>query len=71
MVMILKKRINAYYKVLIRNLRDLGPKNIKYSLIVEATKVIEFEIFQTVNQSDKIDEFLKINDSSKSERLRN
>lgn len=34
MVHVLKKRINAYYKVLIRNLRDLGPKNIKYSLIV-------------------------------------
>lgn len=32
--MVLKKRINAYYKVMIRNLRDLAPKNIKYSLIV-------------------------------------
>lgn len=55
MIIVLKRRINAYYKVLIRNLRDLGPKNIKYSLLVEATKAIEFEIFQTVNQSDKID----------------
>lgn len=34
MIMVLKKRINAYYKVLIKNLRDLAPKNIKYSLIV-------------------------------------
>lgn len=55
MIIVLKRRINAYYKVLIRNLRDLGPKNIKYSLLVEATKAIEFEIFQTVNQSEKID----------------
>lgn len=42
MILVLKKKINAYYKVLIRNLRDLGPKNIKYSLTIEATKAIEF-----------------------------
>lgn len=65
MVDILRKRINAYYRVIVKNLRDLAPKNIKYLLIVEATKTLEFQIFQIVNES-KIDEFLKIGESSKS-----
>lgn len=34
MVDILRKRINAYYRVIVKNLRDLAPKNIKYQLIV-------------------------------------
>lgn len=38
MIETMRKRINAYYRVLIKNLRDLAPKNIKYSLIVAATK---------------------------------
>lgn len=42
MVDILRKRINAYYRVIVKNLRDLAPKNIKYFLIVEATKTLEF-----------------------------
>lgn len=42
MVALLRKRIDSYYKVVIRNLRDLAPKNIKYSLVIEATKTIEF-----------------------------
>ncbi len=30
----LRSRIDAYYKVVIKNLRDIAPKNIKYSLII-------------------------------------
>lgn len=40
MISVLRKRIDAYYRVVIKNLRDLAPKNIKYSLIVAATKEI-------------------------------
>lgn len=40
MISILRKRIDAYYRVVIKNLRDLVPKNVKYSLLVEATKTI-------------------------------
>jgi hypothetical protein len=40
MVAVLRRRIDAYYKVVIKNLRDIGPKNIKYSLTFEATKTI-------------------------------
>lgn len=31
---VLRRRIDAYYKVVLKNLRDLAPKNIKYSLII-------------------------------------
>lgn len=40
MVNVLRKRIDAYYKVVTKNLRDLVPKNIKYGFLVEATKTI-------------------------------
>jgi hypothetical protein len=40
MVSILRKRIDAYYRVVVKNIRDLAPKNIKYSLVIEATKMI-------------------------------
>jgi hypothetical protein len=40
MVSILRKRVDGYYRVVVKNLRDLAPKNIKYSLVIEATKMI-------------------------------
>lgn len=42
MILVLRKRVDAYYRVVVKSLRDLIPKNIKYLLIVEATKKIEF-----------------------------
>lgn len=42
MVTVLRKRVDAYFRVVTKNLRDLAPKNFKYSLVIEATKVIEF-----------------------------
>lgn len=33
MILVLRKRVNAYYQIVIRNLRDLIPKNIKYMLV--------------------------------------
>ena len=53
-IIVLRKRINAYYKVVVINLRDLIPKNIKYLLLMEANKKIEFEVFQTINNQDNI-----------------
>ena len=50
-ILILRQRVNAYYRVVVNNLRDTIPKNIKYFLIHEATKKIEFEIFQTIGNT--------------------
>lgn len=41
-VLVLRKRVDAYYRVVVKNLRDLIPKNIKYFMLQEATKKIEF-----------------------------
>jgi hypothetical protein len=37
---ILRKRIDSYYRLVVKNLRDLVPKNIKFTLLIEATKMI-------------------------------
>ena len=42
MILVLRKRVDAYYKVIVTALRDLIPKNIKYMLMHQATKKIEF-----------------------------
>lgn len=38
MIVVLRKRVAAYFKIVVKNLRDLIPKNIKFLLINEATK---------------------------------
>ena len=40
MIIVLRKRVDAYYKIVVKNLRDLIPKNMKFMLIYEATKTI-------------------------------
>ncbi len=45
-VAILKKRVLAYYKVVVKNLREVIPKNVKRTVLEKAIKNIEFEIFQ-------------------------
>lgn len=42
-----KRRVNVYYKLTVKNLRDLIPKNVKYLILQESIKTIEFELFQT------------------------
>lgn len=70
MILVLRKRVDSYYKVVVKNLRDLIPKNIKYYLIQEATRKMEFEIFQNLTENEKVDSYLKIDEASKSERMR-
>jgi hypothetical protein len=47
MIAELKKRTVSYFKVVVKNLRDVIPKNIKFLLFIEASKKLEFEIFQS------------------------
>jgi hypothetical protein len=42
MILQLKKRVNVYYKLTVKNLRDTVPKNIKYIILEKAVKQIEF-----------------------------
>ena len=41
-VAILRKRVLAYHRVVIKNLRELIPKNIKRIVVEDGTKSIEF-----------------------------
>jgi hypothetical protein len=50
----LKKRVLAYYKVVVKNLRELIPKNIKRSLLEVTVQNIEFEIFQASHSDNKL-----------------
>lgn len=61
--------MNIYYKVTVKNLRDLIPRNIKYFILDKAVKNIEFELFQAcLGDREKIKSWLKINDRELQER---
>jgi hypothetical protein len=34
----LRKRIDAYFKIVVRNLRDIIPKQVSYFILVKGTK---------------------------------
>lgn len=42
MIVELKKRVNVYYKITVKNLREVIPKNIRSILIEKLQKEIEF-----------------------------
>ena len=54
----LRKRIDAYYKLVVRNLRDLIPKQIFNFLIISCMKELEFEAFQFTSDVNKLKEWL-------------
>lgn len=54
----LRKRIDAYYKLVVRNLRDLVPKQVFNFLINKCMKELEFEAFQFTSDVEKLKEWL-------------
>lgn len=54
----LRKRIDAYYKLTVRNLRDLIPKQVFNFLIIKCVKELEFEAFQFTSDVEKLKEWL-------------
>ena len=54
----LRNRIDAYYKLTVRNLRDLIPKQVFNFLIYKCVKELEFEAFQFTSDIDKLKEWL-------------
>ncbi len=41
-IVVLRKRVEAYYKVIVKNLKDLIPKNIKHIMLSKAIDTLEF-----------------------------
>lgn len=59
-VAILKRRVFAYHKVVVKNLREVIPKNIKRIVLEQGIKNVEFEVFQASHSSPQdIKEWLK------------
>ena len=54
----LRKRIDSYFKLVVRNLRDLVPKQIFNFLISKCLKQLEFEAFQFTSDVNKLKEWL-------------
>jgi vacuolar protein sorting-associated protein 1 len=54
----LRKRIDAYYKLVVRNLRDLIPRQAFNFLIIKCMKELEFEAFQFTSDVNKLKEWL-------------
>jgi hypothetical protein len=69
MIVELKKRVNVYYKITLKNLRELIPKNIRSILIEKLQKEIEFEIFQAcMGEKEQLQSWLKLNTGELEER---
>jgi hypothetical protein len=54
----LRKRIDSYYKLVVRNLRDLVPRQIFSFLITKCLRQLEFEAFQFTSDVKKLKEML-------------
>jgi hypothetical protein len=62
MIVELKKRVNVYYKITVKNLREVVPKNIRSILVERLQKEIEFEIFQAcLGEKEQVQSWLKLN----------
>ncbi len=58
MIFELRKRIDSYHKLVVRNLRDLVPKQVFNFLIVKCLKEMEFEAFQFTSDISRLKELL-------------
>ena len=54
----LRKRIDSYHRLVVRNLRDLVPKQIFNFLIIKCLKELEFEAFQFTSDVNKLKDLL-------------
>jgi predicted metallo-beta-lactamase superfamily hydrolase len=62
MIVELKKRVNVYYKITVKNLREVVPKNIRSILIERLLRDIEYEIFQScLGEKEQVQSWLKLN----------
>ena len=58
MVFELRRKTDFYYKLVVRNLRDLIPKQIFNFLIYKCMKELEFQAFQFTSDVNKLKDWL-------------
>ena len=48
----IRARIDAYFKIAVRNVRDTIPKTIGYFLVKQSQEKLQFELYSQINKND-------------------
>jgi len=54
----IRKRLDAYFAITVRNVRDSVPKAIGFYLVRAVQEKLQFELLNTLNQKDRLQELL-------------
>lgn len=57
-VMEMRKRIDAYFAIVLRNVKDSIPKTIGFFLVKKSQEVLQFELYNSVNSNPRLTEAL-------------
>jgi hypothetical protein len=50
----IRARIDAYYKIAVRNVRDTIPKSIGYFLVKQSQERLQFELYAQINKNEQL-----------------
>lgn len=50
----IRARIDAYFKIAVRNVRDTIPKTIGYFLVKQSQEKLQFELYSQINKNDQM-----------------
>jgi hypothetical protein len=50
----MRKRIDAYFEIVLRNVKDSIPKAIGYFLVKKSQEVLQFELYNQVNNNQQL-----------------
>ena len=50
----MRKRIDAYFEIVLRNVKDSVPKAIGYFLVKKSQEVLQFELYNQVNSNQQL-----------------
>lgn len=50
----IRARIDAYYKIAVRNVRDTIPKSIGFFLVKQSQERLQFELYAQINKNEQL-----------------
>lgn len=54
----IRARIDAYFKICVRNVRDAVPKTIGYFLVKQSQERLQFELYSQINKNESLSKSL-------------
>lgn len=54
----IRNRIDSYFKIVLRNVRDTVPKQVGYFLVKMSQEKLQFELYQKVNANQQLVDML-------------